>query len=54
VGTRAGGDGVTPHAHRRYLSPPEPPREPLALTLIAFAGVVAFIFGVILLWAAAA
>lgn len=40
---------MTPHAHL----PADPPREPLALTLIAFAGLVAFVFGVILLWAAA-
>jgi hypothetical protein len=37
----------------RYLPPAEPPREPLALTLVAFAGVAFFIFGVILLWVAA-
>jgi hypothetical protein len=43
---------MTPQAHRHYLLPPEPPREPLALTLIAFAGVVLCILGVILLWAA--
>jgi hypothetical protein len=41
---------MTPHAHR---GPAEPPREPLAMTLIAFAGVVLVVFAVILLWAAA-
>ena len=43
---------MTPHARRRYLPPAEPPREPLAMTLLAFAGLVFFIFGVILLWTA--
>jgi hypothetical protein len=53
MGTRTGGGVVTPHAHRRYLPPAEPPREPLALTLLAFAGVVLFVLAVIWLWAAA-
>ena len=42
-----------PHARRRYVPPVEPSHEPLALTLIAFAGVVFFVFGMILLWVAA-
>ena len=28
------------HAHKRYLPPDEPPRESLALTLLAGAGLV--------------
>ena len=44
---------MMPHARRRYVPPAEPPREPLAMTLLAFAGVIFFIFGVILIWAAA-
>lgn len=43
---------MIPHAHRRYLPPAEPPREPLALTLVAFAGVALFIAAVLLLWVA--
>jgi hypothetical protein len=44
---------MTPMAHRGpYLPPAEPPREPVALMLIAFAGVALFVVGVILLWAA--
>jgi hypothetical protein len=45
---------MTPMAHRGpYLPPAEPPREPLALTLLAFAGLALFVVGVILLWVAA-
>jgi hypothetical protein len=35
---------VTPHAHRHYLSPPEPPREPLATPFIGGAALVLVFF----------
>jgi len=40
-----------PHARRIYLPPAEAPRESLASTLLALAGVVLFALAVVLVWA---